>query len=238
MHSLWTALSFLTILPVSKPEIRSPQDLGKAAVWFPLAGAVIGALLMAVNWLLQGHTTDGVRSVLLLVVWVVLSGGLHLDGLADCLDGLLASVSPERRLEILRDSRTGAYAVMGVSLYLLLKASALEALLIPGVLLLAPVAGRSAMLLGVAFHSARAGGLGDMFRSGLNLRRVAAAALLPLLLSVLLGPRGVLALALALITAGLVFLFAKARIGGVTGDVFGAACEVAELVVLIVFVIG
>ncbi len=90
-------------------------------MWFPLAGAVIGALLMALNRLLLGSAADGVRSVLLLAVWVVLSGGLHLDGLADWPGWAAGFGFTERRLEILRDSRTGAYAVMGVSLYLLLK---------------------------------------------------------------------------------------------------------------------
>ncbi|MBN1264261.1 MAG: adenosylcobinamide-GDP ribazoletransferase [Anaerolineales bacterium] len=238
MQGLWTALSFLTILPVRKPGTRSPRDLGKAAIWFPLVGVLLGVLLVGFYFLLDGRVPDRLRAGLLLGLWVLLSGGLHLDGLADCLDGLLVTADRERRLTILRDPGTGAFAVIGISLFLILKAAALEGLTAATVLLLAPAAGRSVMLLGMFYPSAREGGLGAVFKSGLTPLRIGAASFVPLLLAGTLGMQGFLALILAILTALLVFQFAKARIGGVTGDVLGAACELSELVVLFLFVVS
>jgi len=237
MRGIWTAFSFLTILPVRKPGEQSPDNLGRAGVWFPLVGIVIGILLAAANWLLLGRVPDLLRAALLLALWVLLTGGLHLDGLADCLDGLLISASRERRLEILRDPAAGAFALIGVAVFLILKTAALETISIPPALLFAPVAGRSVMLLGMFYPSARKGGLGDLFRSDLTPLRIGAASIFPLLIAGLLQWTGVAALALAVLTSVLVFEFARARIGGVTGDVLGAACELTELVVLIFFVV-
>lgn len=236
MKGLWTALSFLTILPVRNPESRSPGDFGKAVLWFPMVGVLIGGLLIGAYWLLR-DLPAGVRSAMLLMLWVILSGGLHLDGLADCLDGLFASTTIERRLEIMRDSRTGAYAVVGMVVVLLLKNAALGSISSPEALLLAPAAGRSALLLGALFPSARSSGLGAAFRDALSPVR-AAAALVPLLvLAVLFGIRGVLAVFVSALAAFLVFNFARLRIGGISGDVLGAACELVEVLVLILFVV-
>src|SRR5687767_7053569 len=111
----------MTILPIRLPEDWSAGDSGRAAVWYPLVGVVIGAI----TWLIWKGAIiifpPLAAGILTLVVWVVLTGGLHLDGLADCCDGLLASTTVERRLEIMKDPHMGAFGVTGLILVLMLK---------------------------------------------------------------------------------------------------------------------
>ena len=99
------ALQFLTILPV-KRNFTSEQ-IGRAAVWFPVVGLIIGAILFGLHYVLKLLLPSGVVNGLLLAALVLLSGGLHLDGLADTIDGLAGHRTPERRLEIMRDSHIG-----------------------------------------------------------------------------------------------------------------------------------
>jgi adenosylcobinamide-GDP ribazoletransferase len=107
LHDLQTALAFLTILPVGMVEGCKP---GYAYGWFPFVGLLLGLTLLALSALLLPASAE-VRALLLLLVWVVYTGGLHLDGLADACDGLLATTTPERRLEIMKDPRAGSWAV-------------------------------------------------------------------------------------------------------------------------------
>jgi adenosylcobinamide-GDP ribazoletransferase len=176
-------------------------------------------------------------AVLVVVTWAVLTGGLHLDGLADCCDGLLVSAPRARRLEIMRDPRVGSFAVTGLVLALLLKTAAVLSLptAAPG-LLLAPVWARWWILVAARQPSARTDGLGSSFASALTSRLLGAAFVLPL---VLLGIatwwdwRSLAGVALSgLLCLGLLRL-AQARIGGVTGDVFGAVVELTEIALLV-----
>src|ERR1041384_5066112 len=128
LRNLRIAFGLMTTLPFRLPADWSAGDSGRAAVWYPLVGLVIGAL----TWLAWKGSTfvfpPFVTGIITLIVWVVLSGGLHLDGLADCCDGLFASVTPERRLEIMKDPHVGAFGAIGLILILFLKAAALASL--------------------------------------------------------------------------------------------------------------
>jgi adenosylcobinamide-GDP ribazoletransferase len=101
MKRFLLALSFLTTIPIKLDEAPKPGDQGWAAACYPLAGLVIGLLLAGVQFLLAKIFTPLLAAGLVVLVWAALTGGLHLDGLADCCDGLLSAVSRERRLEIL-----------------------------------------------------------------------------------------------------------------------------------------
>ncbi|MBE0697300.1 MAG: adenosylcobinamide-GDP ribazoletransferase, partial [Anaerolineaceae bacterium] len=171
-----------------------------------------------------------------------LTGGLHLDGLADCCDGLLAAVTPERRLEIMRDPRLGTFGGAGLILFLLLKVSAIMAVplqvfdwkpLLP--LLIAPVAARWLILLAARQPMARPGGLGAEFALGVKWHTYLVAAILPVGLVILGGARAAAAVLLALVAVSVVIRVACARLGGLTGDVLGLIVELSELVVLLVF---
>jgi adenosylcobinamide-GDP ribazoletransferase len=240
MRSLRIAFGLMTTLPIKLPENWSTGDSGRASVWYPLVGMVIGALI----WLAWRGAIflfpAWVAGVIALIVWVVLTGALHLDGLADCCDGLLSSTSVERRLEIMKDPHVGAFGVIGLMLVLMLKAAALGSLTpvsSPGILLAASLA-RWCILPAGLMPLARPSGMGADFALGFRRSFILWGAILPLVTAVLLGIRGLLSALAGLGAAALVVSLAKSRIGGVTGDVFGMVVEIVETVVLIAFLIG
>jgi adenosylcobinamide-GDP ribazoletransferase len=240
MRNLRIAFGLMTTLPFRLPDDWSAGDSGRAAVWYPLVGAVIGGL----TWLTWKGSMSLfpplIAGVLALMVWVGLTGGLHLDGLADCCDGLFASVTRERRLEIMKDPHVGAFGVIGLILVLLLKAAALVSLVSASgfAILLAASLGRWCILLGGLFPLARPSGMGADFASGFRRSFLAWSAIVPLGIAILLGWRGIVSVLAGIGAAALVLWFAKSRLGGVTGDVFGMLVEVVEVVVLLTFSIG
>jgi adenosylcobinamide-GDP ribazoletransferase len=237
MRNLRIAFGLLTILPIGLPEDWQPGDSGRAGIWYPLVGLVIGGLAWLAWRLLTPYFPPLVVGVLTLLIWVALSGGLHLDGLADCCDGLLASTTPERRLEIMKDPRLGTFGGVGLLLTLMLKAAALSSLA-PSTgfgLLLAATLGRWCILPAGLMPLARQGGMGADFASGLRRGAIFSGAILLLGLAFLLGPQGWIAALVGLLAAAIVLWLAKTRINGVTGDVFGAVVEVTETAVLVIF---
>jgi adenosylcobinamide-GDP ribazoletransferase len=240
MQSLRIAFGLMTTLPVRLPENWSVGDSGRASVWYPFVGLFIGAL----TWLAWRGALfvfpSFVAGMIALVVWVVLTGGLHLDGLADCCDGLFVSAGKERRLEIMKDPHTGAFGVIGLILVLLLKAAALVSFTSAsgfGILLAASLA-RWCILPAGWLPLARPSGMGADFAEGFRRSYILWGAIIPLAIAVLLGLRGVLSALAGIGAAGLVLWLAKSRIGGVTGDVFGMIVEIVETVVLLTFLIG
>jgi adenosylcobinamide-GDP ribazoletransferase len=237
LSDLANAFSFLTILPVSWSRPRTDRAPGYAFSFYPLVGLVIGSLISLVAAIAIRFVPADVTAFLTLAAWVALTGGLHLDGFADSCDGLLATVSPERRLEIMKDPRAGSWAVVGVALLLLGKWVALRYVSFP-MLLLAPVAGRWAMLFAVAlFPNARPGGIGAYFRTGLGPVQMIVATVIALAVAIALGWRAIIAMVVSCIIALLFSMWAAKRLGGgLTGDTYGATCELAELTCLILLV--
>jgi len=234
------AFNLMTTLPLPANKDWQSGDSGRASVWYPFVGLVIGGL----TWLMWMGTMRFlpplVAGILTLVVWVVLTGGLHLDGLADCSDGLLASTSIERRLEIMKDPRLGTFGGIGLILVLFLKAATL-AMFTPatsfGIILSASLA-RWCILPAGLLPLARPSGMGADFKAGFRSWFIFAGVIVPLGLALALGTRGVISLLAGLVAAALVLWLAKSRIGGVTGDVFGMVVEVVEVVSLLAFVIN
>lgn len=222
------AFSFLTILPLGSP---SGRKRGPALAWFPLVGLCIGALMTAIA--AHSPVDRELTAFLILLVWALLTGGLHLDGFGDSCDGLLAAVAPEERRRIMRDPRAGMWAVAGSTLLLLGKWLAIRAA--PGhMLILAPALGRWAMVLAAyAFPSATDAGMAATFRDGLARRHVVIAAVWVV---ILLTHIELLALALGSCAFALAFGWWAARRlgGGLSGDVYGAICELTELLSLLV----
>src|SRR5258706_5358718 len=196
MRSLRVAFGLLTTLPFKLPDNWSAGDSGRASVWYPLVGLVIGALI----WLAWKATVlffpPIVAGAITLIIWVLLTGGLHLDGLADCCDGLFVSVSVERRLEIMKDPRMGAFGVIGLILVLLLKAAALTSLTSSasfGILLAASLA-RWCILPAALLPVARPSGMGADFAAGFRRSFIFWGALIPLAIAIILGARGILSI--------------------------------------------
>jgi adenosylcobinamide-GDP ribazoletransferase len=232
------AFGLMTTLPFRLPDDWQTGDSGRASVWYPFVGLVIGGLSL-LGWMGASRLFSPlVAGILTLILWVTLTGGLHLDGLADCCDGLLASTSVERRLEIMKDPRLGTFGGVGLVLTLLLKAAVLSSLTPQsalGILLAASLA-RWCILPAGLLPLARPSGMGADFKAGFRNWFIAAGAIIPLAISILLGTRGLVSLAAGLIAAALVLSLAKSRIHGATGDVFGMTVEVVEVVSLLAFV--
>jgi len=234
------AVAFLTIFPTGTPQTTQP---GRSFAYYPLVGLLIGGLLSASGLLLQGSIPAEISAFFALAVWVLLTGGLHLDGFGDSCDGLLAAVDPQRRLEIMKDPQAGSWAVIGLILLLLGKWLFLQQVT-PSLWWMLPVIGRLSMVLAVGlFPYARASGLGAYFRTGFGVAQVFIAAMTTLILIVMgaiwIDP---LAFALLVVPPLTVYIggrFAAKRLGGgITGDVYGGLCELTELLGLIVLAVG
>ncbi len=238
MRSLIVAVRFLTVLPVPGREADGAVALGRAAWWFPVVGAALGIALGGFLHGLERLFPPMVAAVLVVAGWKAVTGGIHLDGLADLLDGLAVG-DRSRRLAIMRDSRIGVFGAVGLIFAVSIATVAVSELSDPGrasVLLLAPLVGRTAPLLaGAWLRAATPGlGLGAGFVAGLSRGAGACWAVATLLVGwALLGPAGTVLVVVGLVSAIAVALGASRRLGGVTGDVLGAVVEVAELGVLV-----
>jgi adenosylcobinamide-GDP ribazoletransferase len=235
----WAALQFLTVIPAPLRRRPGPRQLAASLSYFPIVAIIVGGIVYLANWGLTAVFSPYVSAALTLAVWVLISGAMHLDGLVDSCDGL-GGGTPARRLEIMADSRVGAYGVIGVCIVLLIKYAALASL--PAdfrleTLLLTPVLGVWAMMLAIfLFPYARKEGLGRRFKAGANGWRLALVSLLTLAAVVGLGrwPGLILMAVSGLIALGMGYFF-KLRLRGLTGDVYGAIKEVGEAVVLALF---
>ena len=239
--ALGEAIRFLTLIPTPGMPPMTEQGIGRAIPLFPAVGALIGALLLAAhalaNWLWGGW----VPAALAVVVWGAVTAGLHLDGLSDTFDAVLSWRPRERKLEIMKDSRIGAMGAIALVAVLLLKVAFLSQ---SGArwwqaLLLAPVLGRWADCYGIVrFPPAAAGGLGKSFQAMIRPADFWVATGTALLLALLVGGgHGLVALLLAWLTAQTLGWWWTRDLGGLTGDTYGALCELCEVVVLAVFAV-
>jgi adenosylcobinamide-GDP ribazoletransferase len=233
------AFAFLTVLGGGVAPTPA------ALPWFGPVGAAVGAVVGLVWWAASEWWTVAVAAALALTVDAALTGLLHLDGLADSADGLLPPVSRDRRLEILRDPRSGAFAVVGVVLVLLLRFAALSAGA-PDPWSIAAIASiwctaRVAMAVAaVTVPYARSSGLASAF-TGARVGPIVAIGAPLAVATAVVGTdpwlTGVLATVATAIGAAAVVTFGRARLGGYTGDVLGAAGVIGETVGLLVLVV-
>lgn len=228
MNSLLAALALLTILPVR----RALDFSARAFSFFPIVGALIGLVLTFSFLVFRLIFPPLVVAALTVALWAFLTGGLHLDGASDAFDGLLAAVSRERRLEILRDVHMGAFGATGLVLVLMLKFAALNQIN-PFALFLAPVLARWAMVYAAAFPLARDQGMAALFAKGLTRREITIATVITLICVLCFGWLAVGAWLAAVLSAALIARFALSRLGGMTGDIYGLTCEVVEVTVLL-----
>jgi adenosylcobinamide-GDP ribazoletransferase len=231
------AARYLTILPLPGRRHAPPDRLGRAAMWFPVVGAALGLLLVVADRLTAFWFPPLLGALITVTLWKLLTGGLHLDGLADCLDGL-AGRDREHRLAIMRDSRIGTFGAVGLILFLMLELVAVAELR-PAtrwhVLLVAPAIARAAPpLLARLLPAARGEGQGAAFKTGVStLGAVLAPVLAALMALAALGLAGLVATVAGLGAALATARFLAGRLGGVTGDVLGASVEIAELATLL-----
>lgn len=244
MRTLRLAISFLTIFPLYGNRVAGDKEMAQSLFGYPLVGFIIGALLGLTAYLANFLSLGLAGNVLVIVLWILLTGGLHLDGLMDTADGLFSGRERRRKLEIMKDSRVGAMGAIALVSLLLLKVSFLN-LLSPSleyrVLLVAPALGRAMMVYPILYYPyARSeGGLGQSFGSQVSRLAFPAALVTALAGGWLAG--GLQILVCMLVVGILVSLLAgriSAVLDGHTGDTYGALCEVTETLFIITAVLA
>jgi adenosylcobinamide-GDP ribazoletransferase len=238
MRLFFIAFQFLTIVPLPFNVRCEEEDLGRSMAYFPLVGASIGLMLVGIDFALSYLFPRAVGDLLLIVAMAVVTGALHLDGLADVCDGIAARGGRERFLAVMKDSRIGAVGVVGLVFALLLKYQAL--LHIPlhqkrEALIIFPLLGRMAQVqMTTGALRARADGLGAAFIGGAGAFQFIAAYLTTVASAWLfLGLQGLYCCIILYIITWGIKSWSHRRLGGVTGDIIGCASELNEIAALL-----
>ena len=239
MNRLIASLQFISALPLGKPRPFDPKGI---IVHFPLAGLVIGAIVALFDLVAMALWPPLVVSALDVVLLAILTGAFHLDGLADMADGLYGHGDRERSLAIMKDSRVGAMGLVAVTLLLLVKSTALSTV-VGGrflALFIVPAYARAGMIFGMRFLPYARGSEGTgsaFFETPLNIQDFRYLAV-PVVFSLFLGWRGILLNFFYAATIGLLILFYRRKLGGITGDLLGAMTEIIEASLFLAICVG
>ena len=236
------ALQFLTRIPVNIRGTVTEQKIARSMAYYPLVGLLVGALAALLHLLLSNITAGMVADLASIALLVLITGNLHLDGLMDTADGLGSGKPREQMLEIMRDSRVGSHGVVAGILTLLSKVVLLSQ--IPAehkftVLLLFPVVGRWSMVCAATLYPyARSQGVGT-FTAYQGKRELIIASLITLILLAYFLRLGSIFLAVSVLVGTVLFgAYMMRRVGGMTGDLFGAINESIELLALFVLLLS
>jgi adenosylcobinamide-GDP ribazoletransferase len=239
IRRLALAFQFLTITPWPRAVVRQPEDLGASMAFYPVVGAVLGSILAGTYWIGAGLFPDGVLRPALVILLIICSGGLHMDGLADVCDGFYAGRTHADALRIMKDPHLGTMGVLGIVSVLVMKVtllSFLPVMVLYTALMVTPAISRAGMVWGtrLGVYARPDGGTGAIFFQTLRWRHVSlATAFLGLWTLLCTGWPGVVLLALAFVTTRLFVAVCHHRIGGMTGDTLGALNELLELLTLV-----
>jgi adenosylcobinamide-GDP ribazoletransferase len=222
----------------------TPEQLGKATAFFPLVGLVLGGILAGLNWVFNLFLPSPVVTILLIVSLVALTGAMHLDGFADTCDGMAGHKPVEERWKIMRDSRTGAFGVVGIALLLITKSVVLNSVpadMMTPALLFFPVVSRWAMVyLIFAFKYARPQGLGTAYKNATRWPQFITATILTLVIGAALTPlffyTWLWVFLGVWLTATILGFYFRYKFAGQTGDTYGASNEVSEVIALLIIV--
>ena len=245
MKSFLIGLQFLTRINIVKQSIWTEQSFGESVKYFPAVGAVIGiisaAVVGAVNLLELPLMTGAVGFATL----IILTGGIHCDGLMDSADGLFSGREREKILAIMKDSRAGSFGVVAMILVAVIEVSTLAELArlstwqLCAAIYSAPIIGRLMMVVTIgAFPYARESGMGKAFAQFTTRRTIIFAAVEAIIL--LLPLQSLNAAAAIMVTFCVTWrfgTFAVGKIGGVTGDIYGAVTTLAEMFALMTFLV-
>jgi adenosylcobinamide-GDP ribazoletransferase len=238
LRPFWVALQFLTRLPVHLREPPDEREIGQSLLYYPLVGLLLGLILAGLAWAMR-DSSSMLRAAMLLATWVLMTGALHLDGLADSADAWVGGRgSRERTLTIMKDPYCGPAGAVALILLLLVKLAALDALaaqhqVLP--LVLAPFMGRALLpALFISTPYVRAGGLGEVLaRQCPRWPTVAVVFTTVAAIPLTTGRYGLWSLASALATFTVLRVLMLRRLGGTTGDTAGAMVELVEASVLV-----
>ncbi|MDI6641545.1 MAG: adenosylcobinamide-GDP ribazoletransferase [Elusimicrobiota bacterium] len=239
MKGLFSAIGFLTIVPI-KNRIITPMTIA----CFPLVGLFLGGILILLNFIFSHFLllSHDITTILLLVFYIILTGGLHLDGLSDTVDGIVGGAGNKTKiLRIMSDSHTGAEGVIAIVCDILLKFVLLSD--IPpknfqNVLLIFPLISRSCMVLSMYLSNpAKDSGVGKLFIENTNLSNFIIATLLSIIISLIIFPAIIIIIIIAIsgfVTICITKFFAL-KIGGMTGDSIGTINEITEITSVLLF---
>jgi adenosylcobinamide-GDP ribazoletransferase len=238
MIPIIAAFQFLTIIPTIVRRPFTSEEMGRAVGWFPLVGLGLGTLFYGIHYAATLILPATIAAALTLFAWVFFTRAFHLDGLMDTCDGLYGGFTFERRLEIMRDSRMGAFGVAAGILILLVKYTALASSLNPGLaLVMATLLGRwTSPLVIVAFPYAREKGVGYDMKKNARLPQLLLATTITVIAAWLLsGTQGLLLILITALAAIGISLYIMRLLPGLTGDNYGTITEVTETLVLLAF---
>jgi len=239
MRGFWAGLQFLTRMRVVQQTSWADEDFGASVKFFPLYGLLIGIFLAGGYYIFNLILPPLITAALIILLEVVITGGIHLDGFMDTMDGLFSGRSPERILEIMKDSRVGAHSVIALGLLYLLKFSIYyeyPSEMMLSALFFMPAMGRWAMLMGIiVFPYARLEGMGKSFHQYAGKKAFIIGTLMILIIAGFFKWIGIVTF---MIAAAFAYLFCRKvalQLGGLTGDVYGAVTELTQVVTLLVF---
>lgn len=237
MKRFLLALQFLTIIPLKVRQFTA-RDLTKSVTYFPLVGLLLGFILAAVHKLLLLLNFAPLSiDIIVIVLLIAFTGGLHLDGLADTSDALLSRKNKEEMLRIMRDSHIGVMGVLALISIILLKIALLSSINITAkttALLLMCMLSRWTLVWSMfLFPYARQEGKAKLFMQGVNPKTLCCATIITLLMAVFLYKlKGFIILLIIALIAYLINRFIHSKVGGISGDTLGAVNEIMELTVL------
>lgn len=239
MKSFLIALKFLTTISFGKNLNMQDKELARSALYFPLVGALIGLILVAVDFVFKIFLPGPIVNVFILVILALITGALHLDGFIDSMDGLLSGREKKKILEIMRDSRIGSFGVLAAIFLILLKLSFLNEIVSEiryPILIIMPVISRwAAVYAAWNYPYARdTSGTGEPFAKLAGAKEFIGATVFAAILAIfLMRFKGIIIWLAAFLFLLLLTKWINKKIGGMTGDTYGAIIEIMELIILI-----
>ncbi|MFQ5455749.1 MAG: adenosylcobinamide-GDP ribazoletransferase [Nitrospirota bacterium] len=243
MRKIIIAWQFLTIIPITDRIETTPEDLGRSMAYFPAVGGIIGVILVISYMFLDRFFPSSIVDIISILILAVITRGIHLDGFADTIDGIVGGIDKRDALSIMRDGRIGPMAVIGLILLLGLKYLSLYnlpvSLKLKGLLLM-PMAGRWTMaaLASVSRYAREEEGLGRPFTDNAAMNEVITATIIIAVTGIFLfGLKSIFILMFLGLITFLMKLYFDRRFGGITGDILGAVNEINEAALLLILII-
>lgn len=236
LESIVVAFQFLTRLYLPINVEWDTANLRRSLMWFGLVGAFIGVILAGAMTLFNRFDLiPAVAAIIILLIWIFITGGMHIDGISDMADGFFSMRDKEKTLEIMKDSHVGAFGVITIVFLLLIKFEMLKEFIIieknVWLLILPPTIARIAAGLVLSFYeTTKKSGLGYTFHSSNPRIFWAIGFIVTLIISSILNIKSLIFIGIAILASNLMALWAKKKIGGLNGDIYGAIVETVEVI--------
>ncbi len=236
LESIVVAFQFLTRLYLPINVEWDTANLRRSLMWFGLVGAFIGVILAGAMTLFNRFDLiPAVSAIIILLIWIFITGGMHIDGISDMADGFFSMRDKEKTLEIMKDSHVGAFGVITIVFLLLIKFEMLKEFIIieknVWLLILPPTIARIAAGLVLSFYeTTKKSGLGYTFYSSDPRIFWAIGFVVTLIISSILNIKSLIFIGIAILASNLMALWAKKKIGGLNGDIYGAIVETVEVI--------